>query len=134
MQDLLPVTLEELNLNELLEQVGTIIGEGVQTDEISTDAAHPIYICGRVKALKAPHAVVIIGPSGCVSGSVSAAQLVLFGRIEPPKDERCVIRAKEIITASGSLLSNCDVFYETMRTHSKAKTRKVTLDELEGQT
>jgi cytoskeletal protein CcmA (bactofilin family) len=132
MQELLPVGLDQLNLEQLMSEVGTIISESVTINgPLESKTEEPVLVCGQVSAVSIPNATLIIGKTGVVTGAVNAKRLIHFGRIDPSLSgqTRTTVCALDIITAKDSVIVNCDVFYDRLQTHSGAKMPKVVLDE-----
>lgn len=135
MQELLPGSASDIDLAEVFATVGTAIGEGVEISTLDSDAEHTVLICGRVGSVDLPNATLVIGLTGAVHGSIVARKLIHFGQIGVDKapHTRTSMIAMEIIAASGSKISHCDVFYDKLQTHGAAKMVGVTLDGMKSQ-
>ena len=132
MQELLPVGLDQVNLEQLMAEVSTIIGASVTVNgALESVSSEPILICGQVGAVTAPNATLIIGGTGVATGPLVAKRLIHFGRIDPTMSgqARTTVCALDIITAQESVIVSCDVFYDRLQTHAGARMPKVVLDE-----
>ena len=131
MQELLPND-SNIDIQSLLISTSTIISECVTIDSaVHVRGTDPILILGTVNSIHAPHAIVIIGVNGHITNQLVAKKLILFGKVEPDEGKRSRIECEEVVSASGSVISQCDVSYREMCTMTTALMKNVLLDLME---
>ena len=136
MQELLPND-SNIDIQSLLISTSTIISECVTIDSaVHVRGTDPILILGTVNSIYAPEATVVIGVSGHITNHVVAKKLILFGKVAPEQQngtalKRSRIECEEVVSASGSVISQCDVSYREMCTMTTALMKNVLLDLME---